>query len=579
MRTSQLLLATLRNAPTDAELISHQLMLRAGLIRKLSSGLYSWLPLGFKVLQKVSAIVREELDRSGAQEILMPHLQPAELWQETGRWDAFGPQLLKMNDRHQHAFCFGPTHEEVITDLMRHTLNTYKQLPCCFYQIQTKFRDEIRPRFGVMRAREFLMADAYSFHLDQSSLQKTYETLYQVYSSIFTRMGLSYRAVQADTGAIGGNASHEFHVLADAGEDLIAYSDCSDFAANLELCACLPEARPAPSSTPIPEKTRVTTPGIKGVSAQAEVLAIPTSRILKTILVRGRDPQKHPIIALLVRGDQNINPCKAEKHPLVATPFTLIDEETLTQLTQCAPGFVGPLGLSIPCLADYSVQTLEDFSCGANQTDHHYLHLCWGRDLPLPECTDLRFAQEGDPSPDGQGHLRFCRGIEVGHIFQLQDKYSQAMQVSVLTETGQPLTPLMGCYGIGVSRIVAACIEQHHDDKGIIWPLALAPFQVALVPLNPHRSEAVRLLSEQLYRTFQSHRIDVLLDDRDERPGVKFSDMELIGIPFRITIGEKSLAQGQVELQHRATGQQEYHTPETIVQRILELIGHPPCLH
>lgn len=548
MRVSQLLMATLKESPNDAEIVSHKLMLRAGLIRKLASGLYTWLPLGLRVVRQVERIIREEMNRIGAQEILMPAVQPAELWQETERWEQFGPQLLKIVDRHKRAFCFGPTHEEVVTDLVRRELKSYKQLPLSLYQIQMKFRDEIRPRFGVMRAREFLMKDAYSFHIDKASLQTTYQQFFDAYSKIFTRLGLSFRAVLADTGSIGGSVSHEFHVLADSGEDLLAYSDQSDYAANVEMAqSLLPTENP---ETALETLTFVTTPGIKSVDGQATHLKIEAKKILKTLLVRGKTEQ-HPIVALLVRGDHELNPIKAEKHALVATPFTMVSVEEVQALAHCSPGFVGPKELNIPLIADSAVLNMTNFICGANKDDTHYAGFNWDRDCNAPEVADLRKVQAGDLSPDGKGTLQLTRGIEVGHIFQLGDKYSQAMNATVLDESGQAKTLMMGCYGIGVTRIVAAAIEQHHDDKGIIWPAPLAPFQVILIPIGLLSSAAVKTATENLYKAFMDAGIDVLLDDREERPGVMFADAELIGIPHRVVISEKNLAAGNLEYKGR----------------------------
>lgn len=547
MRTSQFLIATLKETPADAELTSHQLMFRAGLIRKLSAGLYTWLPLGFRVLRRVEHIVREEMNRVGAQEMLMPAVQPAELWQESGRWEQFGPQLLCMKDRHQRDFCFGPTHEEVITDFVRGELKSYKQLPCTFYQIQTKFRDEIRPRFGVMRAREFLMKDAYSFDLDAAGLQKTYDKMYQAYVAIFNRLGLTFRAVLADTGAIGGSGSHEFHVLADSGEDAIAYSD-GDYAANVELAtSALPDPQRAKPTQTLEEKS---TP-IRTVPEQAKTLGVPLDHLLKTILVKGSET---PIVALIVTGDDVLNPCKAEKLAEVATPFELVDEATLIKTTGCNPGFVGPKDLTMPIIADHRVLSLSDFACGANKDDTLFAGVNWERDLPLPKAADLRTVKAGDPSPDGKGLLKICRGIEVGHIFQLGNKYSTAMKATVLDNGGKQQVLEMGCYGIGVSRIVAAAIEQHHDDKGIIWPDSIAPFQFSIIPMQYAKSERVREKADALMAELEAAGYSVLLDDRNERPGVMFADSELIGIPHRWVVGDKGLDQGTLEYKNRRTG-------------------------
>lgn len=553
MRTSQLLLATLKETPADAELISHQLMLRAGMIRKLSAGLYSWLPLGMRVLHKVAAVVREEMNKVGAQEVLMPAMQPAELWQETGRWTQFGPQLLTMRDRHDREYCYGPTHEEVITDLMRYELRSYKQLPSCFYQIQTKFRDEIRPRFGVMRAREFLMKDAYSFHIDKTSLQETYDAMYGAYSKIFNRLGLSFRAVLADTGAIGGSQSHEFHVLADSGEDAIAYSPDSGYAANVELATSLiPPSNRAAAKESVALKE---TPNIRSVAEQAAHMGLQTQQIIKTLLVKGEEV---PVVALLLRGDHELNPLKAEKLAQVASPLTLIDEATLLATTHCQPGFVGPKDLNIPIIADHHVLNMSDFSCGANQNDKHYVGMNWERDLPLPAIVaDLRKVTAGDLSPDGKGTLEICRGIEVGHIFQLGNKYSTAMKATVLNEQGRQQVMEMGCYGIGVSRIVAAAIEQNHDAQGIIWPDIMAPFHIVLIPMQYDKSQRVRDAATELYNSLQSAGFEVLLDDRNERPGVMFAESELIGIPHRLVLGERGLDAGTIEYKNRRTGEVE----------------------
>ncbi len=548
MRASHLLLATLKETPNDAEIISHQLMLRAGLIRKLASGLYTWLPLGLRILRKVENIIREEMSNIHAAEILMPVVQPSELWQETARWDQFGPQLLKMVDRHKRHFCFGPTHEEVVTDLLRRELKSYKQLPLTLYQIQIKFRDEIRPRFGVMRAREFLMKDAYSFHLDTPSLEKTYNDMYTAYSHIFSRLGLKFRAVLADTGSIGGSLSHEFHVLADSGEDLIAYSDKSDYAANVEFAKALTPEKISPE--PILQRSTVTTPNIRTVEEQAKHLAVETKMILKTLLVRGRT-EEHPIIALLIRGDHELNPLKAEKHDLVAVPLTMASIEEVMAIAKCGPGFVGPLELTIPMVADECVAQMSNFICGANIEDTHHAGINWGRDKALSHVFDLRMVQAGDLSPDGMGTLSLARGIEVGHIFQLGDKYSKAMQATVLDQTGRPTPLIMGCYGIGVSRIVAACIEQNHDKRGIIWPMQMAPFQVVVIPINLEKAPAVKEATEALYQTFLAAKIETLMDDRDERPGIMFNDSELIGIPHRIVISEKTLASQSIEYKAR----------------------------
>ncbi len=564
MRTSQFPLQTLKETPADAEIASHQLMLRAGLIRKLASGLYTWLPLGLRTLRKVEAIVREEMDRIGARELLMPAIQPAELWQESGRWEKYGPELLRITDRHQREFCFGPTHEEIITDLARNDLRSYKQLPATYYQIQTKFRDEVRPRFGIMRAREFLMKDAYSFHLDQASLQETYDKMYQAYSRIFSRCGLNFRAVQADTGSIGGQASHEFHVLADSGEDAIAFSTESDYAANQELAEAVAPAgeRPAPSQ----ELTTVETPNQHSIEEVSQFLNLPASSCLKTLVVNGAEDGS--LVALLLRGDHELNGIKAEKLEQVAAPLTMASDEAIRAAIGCAVGSIGPVGLNIPMIADRSALHAANFVCGANSDGKHLVGVNWGRDLPEPAVADLRNVQEGDPSPDGQGRLTIARGIEVGHIFQLGKSYSEAMKANVLNENGQSVTMTMGCYGIGVSRVVAAAIEQHHDERGIIWPTALAPFQVALLPMKLNKSYRVQEAIEKIYNALQDLGIEVLLDDRNVRAGFMFADMELTGIPHRIVLGERGLDEGQVEYR----GRQDKETRLISIDKLIPFI-------
>ncbi|MBE2293728.1 MAG: proline--tRNA ligase [Phycisphaerales bacterium] len=546
MRVSRFPLFTVKETPADAEIVSHQLMLRAGLIRKLAAGIYTWLPLGLRVLRNTEAIVREEMDRAGALELAMPAVQPAELWQESGRWQQYGPELLRIKDRHQRDFCFGPTHEEVITDLFRREIKSYKQLPINYYQIQTKFRDEVRPRFGVMRAREFLMKDAYSFHLDSASLQETYERMYEAYSRIFTRLGLKFRAVLADTGSIGGAHSHEFHVLAESGEDAIAFSSGSDYAANVELAEALAprEERPAPAET----LTRVHTPGVKTIAELCDFLRIPATRTVKAVVVEGEDNQ--PVL-LLVRGDHEVNAIKAEKLPQVKAPLTFASPEAIRVAFGASPGSLGAVGFDGVVIADRSVANMADMAVGANQDDWHLTGVNFGRDCPEPQIADIRSVVPGDPSPDGQGTLAIARGIEVGHIFQLGRKYSAAMQAEVLGEDGQPVTVTMGCYGIGVSRVVAAAIEQNHDERGIIWPVAMAPFQVALLSIGAARSTVVREATEALYQELLAAGIEVLLDDRDARPGVMFADMELIGIPHRVVVSERNEAAGQVEYRGR----------------------------
>ena len=548
MRTSQYLLSTLKETPSDAVVISHQLLLRAGMIRKLASGLYTWLPMGLRVLRKAEAVVREEMNAAGALEVLMPAIQPAELWQESGRWEQYGPELLRIKDRHQRDFCVGPTHEEVITDLARNELNSYKQLPINFYQIQTKFRDEIRPRFGLMRGREFLMKDAYSFHLSQESLQETYDRMHQAYCNVFTRLGLNFRPVQADTGSIGGTGSHEFHVLAESGEDDIAFSDSSDYAANIEKAEAIPreQARAAAS-----EALRlVDTPDAKSIDELVTQFGLAIDKTVKTLVVHAAEEGQ--LIALIVRGDHELNEIKAANHARVASPLLFASEAEIRAAIGAGPGSLGPLNLPIPCIIDRSVALLSDFAAGANQDGQHYFGLNWERDLPLPEVADLRNVVAGDPSPDGQGTLVIKRGIEVGHIFQLGTKYSEAMKLNVLNEIGKPVTLIMGCYGIGVSRVVAAAIEQNHDERGILWPDALAPFQIALVPLK-YETEAVKAATDKLYAELTAAGFEVLLDDRDKKtsPGVKFADMELLGIPHRVVISDRGLGEGQLEYKNR----------------------------
>ncbi len=546
MRASRYLIATVKETPADAEVISHQLMLRAGLIRKLAAGLYTWLPLGLRTLRKVEAIVRQEMDRAGAQEVLMPAVQPAELWQESGRWDQMGEEMLRFKDRHQREFCFGPTHEEIITDLCRNELRSYKQLPANFYQIQTKFRDERRPRFGVMRAREFLMKDAYSFHLDEASLQETYAVMHAAYCRIFDRLGLQYRPVLADTGAIGGTGSHEFHVLADSGEDAIAFSDGSDYAANVEMAEALAPAgeRPAPTG----ELRVVDTPKAKTIAELVEQFDQPIEKTVKTLVVHSREGG---LVALLVRGDHELNAIKAAKLPAVANPLTMATEAEIRAAVGAGPGSLGPVELPLPIIADRSVAQMADFSAGANIDGKHHFGINWERDLPLPQVADIRNVVDGDPSPDGHGTLQIKRGIEVGHIFQLGKKYSETMKATVLDENGQSATLTMGCYGIGVSRVVAAAIEQNHDQRGIIWPEAIAPFQIALVPIGMHKSERLAAAAEQMYNELQAAGYEVLFDDRKERPGVIFADVDLMGIPHRIVLSERGLDAGTIEYKGR----------------------------
>ncbi|MGA4446831.1 proline--tRNA ligase [Ectopseudomonas chengduensis] len=549
MRTSQFLLSTLKETPSDAVVISHQLMLRAGMIRKLASGLYTWLPMGLRVLRKVETVVREEMNAAGALEVLMPAIQPAELWQESGRWVQYGPELLRVKDRHDREFCVGPTHEEVITDLARNELNSYKQLPINMYQIQTKFRDEIRPRFGLMRGREFIMKDAYSFHADQASLQETYDRMHQAYCNVFSRLGLNFRPVQADTGSIGGTGSHEFHVLADSGEDDIAFSNVSDYAANIEKAEAIPREKARGAATE--EMRLVDTPDTKTIDALVQGFGLAIEKTIKTLVVHAAEEGK--LIALIVRGDHELNEIKAANLEQVASPLQMASEAEIRAVIGAGPGSLGPVNLPIPCIIDRSVALMSDFAAGANIEDKHYFGVNWERDLPLPEIADLRNVVAGDPSPDGQGTLEIKRGIEVGHIFQLGTKYSEAMNCQVLGENGKPVTLTMGCYGIGVSRVVAAAIEQNFDERGIRWNDALAPFQIALVPLR-YETEQVREATDKLYAELTAAGYEVLLDDRDKRtsPGIKFADMELIGIPHRVVVSDRGLAEGNLEYKSRA---------------------------
>jgi len=560
MRLSQYPINTMKETPAEAEVVSHQLMLRAGLIRRLAAGLYSWLPMGLKVLRKVERIVREEMDRAGALELVMPVVQPAELWQESGRWTEYGPELLRFRDRHERDFVAGPTHEEVITDIARRELKSYRQVPVNFYQIQTKFRDEVRPRFGVMRAREFIMKDAYSFHLDEASLQAGYRAMYDAYTRIFTRTGLTFRAVRADSGAIGGDVSQEFHVLAASGEDAIVFSDADDYAANLEAAAALPprEARPAPQEA----LRKVATPGARTIADLARFLKVEAARCVKTLIVEGRD---EPVVALVVRGDHELNALKAQKLEGVASPLRMASAERVLEATGTDPGYVGLVGLKCRVYADHSALALADFVCGANEKDMHLTGVNWERDVRGARDADLRKVVEGDPSPSGKGRLRIARGIEVGHIFQLGNKYSEPMKAVVLDEAGKETTLLMGCYGIGVTRIVAAAIEQNHDERGIIWPAPIAPFQVVLVPINLQKSTRVREVSDRLYAELCAAGIEVLYDDRDTRPGVKFADAELLGIPHRLVVAERGLEAGNLEYRHRRdTASTEFPAAEAL---------------
>ncbi len=553
MRTSQFPLNTVKEIPADAVVISHQLMIRAGLIRKLAAGLYTWLPLGLRVLRKVEAITREEMNKASALEVLMPALQPAELWQETGRWEKYGPELARLKDRHDRDFCLGPTHEEIITDLARNEIRSYKQLPITYYQIQTKFRDEIRPRFGVMRCREFIMKDAYSFHLSQESLQSTYDLMHQVYTTIFTRFGLKFRAVIADSGSIGGAISHEFHVLADSGEDAIAFSDSSNYAANIEKAEAVMPNSARNSANEVCKQ--VSTPGQHSIEEVSRFLNIAPEQCLKTLIVKGDDDN---LVALLLRGDHELNPIKAEKIAGIASPLTFASDAEIVEHCHCKPGSIGPINLKLNIIADRSVTAMADFACGANEDGQHFTGVNWERDLPMPaQIEDLRMVVSGDFSPDGNGRLHIARGIEVGHIFQLGTKYSEAMKASVINEEGKNQTMIMGCYGIGISRVVASSIEQNHDDKGIVWPASLAPFQVAICPMNMHKSERLKATVEELYQKLLNAGIDVLLDDRKVRAGFMFSDMELIGIPHSIVISDRGLEAGIVEYKSRLAEQNE----------------------
>ncbi len=546
MRLSHYPINTVKETPAEAEVVSHQLMLRAGLIRRLAAGLYSWLPLGLRVLQKVERIIREEMNRAGAFELVMPVIQPAELWQESGRWTKYGPELLRIKDRHQRDFVAGPTHEEVITDIARRELKSYRQLPVNFYQIQTKFRDEVRPRFGVMRAREFIMKDAYSFHLDEESLREGYRAMYDAYTRIFTRTGLKFRAVRADSGAIGGDVSQEFHVLAESGEDAIVFSDADDYAANLEAAAALPPTEPRPAARE--ERRKVATPGARTIEDLARFLKVDPARCVKTLIVEGTEGA---VVALVVRGDHELNQLKAQKLPGVASPLQLANAARVQAATGTEPGYVGLVGLECRIYADHAALALADFVCGANEKDQHLTGVNWDRDVPGATPADLRKVVEGDPSPSGRGRLKIARGIEVGHIFQLGRNYSEPMKALVLDEAGRETALYMGCYGIGVTRIVAAAIEQNHDERGIIWPDPIAPFQVVLVPLNLQKSDRVRAATDRLYAELTDAGIEVLLDDRDARPGVKFADAELLGIPHRLVVAERGLEAGRLEYRHR----------------------------
>ncbi|VEI58857.1 prolyl-tRNA synthase [Pasteurella multocida] len=562
MRTSQYLFSTLKETPAEASIVSHQLMLRAGMIRPLASGLYTWLPTGLRVLNKVENIIREEMDKSGALEVKMAVTQPAELWQESGRWEEYGPELLRFKDRGERDFVIGPTNEEVITDLVRRELSSYKQLPLNLYHIQTKFRDEVRPRFGVMRSREFVMKDAYSFHTTHECLQKTYDVMYETYSNIFNRLGLDFRAVQADTGSIGGSASHEFQVLAQSGEDDVVFSTESDFAANIELAEAVALGE---RGAPTEALRLVDTPNAKTIAELVEQFNQPIEKTVKTLVVHATEESGHKLVALLVRGDHELNEIKAEKVDIVASPLQFATDEEIRAVVGAGTGSLGPINLPMPVIADRTVANMDNFSAGANQDGKHYFGINWERDLPLPQIADLRNVVEGDPSPDGKGVLQIKRGIEVGHIFQLGTKYSAAMNATVQGEDGRPQTMIMGCYGIGVTRVIAAAIEQHHDERGIIWPENIAPFKVAIVPMNMHKSESVQQFAEELYRTLMAQGVEVIFDDRKERPGVMFADMELIGVPHMIVIGEKNLEKGEIEYKNRRSGEKEMIAKEQLL--------------
>jgi prolyl-tRNA synthetase len=565
MRTSTFPLNTVKEMPSDAEIISHQLMIRAGLIRKLASGLYTWLPLGLRVLRKVEKIVRDEMEKAGALEVLMPGLQPAELWQETGRWEQYGPELARLKDRHERDFCLGPTHEEIITDLARYEIKSYKQLPITYFQIQTKFRDEIRPRFGVMRSREFIMKDAYSFHLSEACLHTTYDTMYNAYTAIFNQFGLKFRAVIADSGSIGGAISHEFHVLAESGEDAIAFSTDSNYAANVEKAESLMPSLERPQAS---QAIRLMdTPNQHSVEQVCSFLNIYPSQCLKTLIVKGEDDT--PFVALLLRGDHELNPIKVEKVSGVASPLQFASEADVERVCGCKPGSIGPIDLNLPIIADRSVMVMADFVCGANQEGKHYQGVNWERNLPLPaQVADIRTVVDGDPSPDGNGTITIARGIEVGHIFQLGTKYSDAMKAGVINEAGKNQIMIMGCYGIGISRVIAAAIEQNHDSRGIIWPINLAPFQVAICPMNMHKSERLKDLSEKLYRELLAAGVEVLLDDRKVRAGFMFSDMDLIGIPHCLIVGDRGLDAGTIEYKSRI----QHESQEILIDNVIDFL-------
>ena len=568
MRWSRYFIYTLRDNPSDAEVVSHQLLARAGMIDKLAAGIYTYLPPGWRSIEKVVRIVREEMEAAGSGELMMPCVQPAELWQESGRWAHYGRELLRMKDRHDRDFCFGPTHEEVITDAVRRRVTSHRQLPVNLFQIQTKFRDEIRPRFGIMRAREFLMKDAYSFHLTETSLAETYQQMYETYTRIFTRLGLEFRAVRADTGNIGGSGSHEFHVLAETGEDRIAYSDGGDYAANVELAEAVApsERRPAPAES----MGVVNTPGVHSIDELCAFLDMRAERTIKTLIVEGAESG---VVALVLRGDYELNAVKADKLPQVASPLRFADAARIRREIGCDPGSIGPVGLKCPVIADRSAIAIADFVCGANEDGKHLTGVNWGRDLPEADVADIRNAVAGDPSPEGGGRLKIAHGIEVGHIFQLGTKYSHAMKATCLDETGRSHDLIMGCYGIGVSRLVAAAIEQNHDDKGIIWPESIAPYTVALAPISMHKSERLRQEVERIYEALKAAGVDVLLYDRNERTGVMFTDLELIGIPHRLVLSDRGLDAGTAEYRGRRDAESRHIPLAEVIPFIGEVLA------
>ena len=570
MRASEFLISTLKETPSDAEVVSHQLMLRAGLIRRVAAGIYNWMPLGLRVLRKVEQVVREEMERAGALELAMPVVQPGELWEESGRWEQYGPELCRLEDRHQRPFCLGPTHEEVITQIARSEIKSYKQLPVNLFQIQTKFRDEIRPRFGVMRSREFIMKDAYSFHIDQECQERTYWRMHEAYTAIFTRLGLDFRAVEADTGSIGGNHSHEFHVLAESGEDAIAFSTDSDYAANVELAPAMATSV-IDADAEAPPLEKFATPGMTTIDDLAEQLGIAAQQSIKTLLAKD---EQGSLVALVVRGDHRLNAIKAAKLPGMASPLVLAEPDEVRDTLGAGFGSLGPVGAPIRVVVDHTAAQMPHFVCGANEDGYHVKGATWGRDVPNAEFADIREIISGDPSPCGAGTLEIRRGIEVGHIFQLGTKYSETMNASVLDEQGRSQPMVMGCYGIGITRIVAAAIEQNHDENGIIWPAAMAPFDVAIVPLGMDKSEAVAQATERLYAACQDAGLSAFLDDRRERPGVKFAEMELLGMPLRVTVGERSLAEGNLELTHRHSGETEMIAADTILDRLQQILAH-----